>query len=70
MMKLTSIGALSALKEIDRCGMIWSGRSYEAPLTWAALKRRGWIEKDKITGKNRITDAGRSALAAMEEKTQ
>lgn len=62
-MKLTTIGALAALEEVDRNGMLWTFRSYEAPQIWANLKRRGWVERDPWTGKMRPSDAGRQALA-------
>lgn len=61
-MRLTYAGALSALEEVERSGMLWSCRSYEAPQIWDSLKRRGWVERDPWTGKMRPSRAGRAAL--------
>src|SRR5690606_34783262 len=61
--KLTEIGALAALEEVARNGMLWTCRSYEAPQIWANLRRRGWVEKDPWTGRMRPSPAGRAALS-------
>ncbi len=62
MAKLTEAGTLSALEEIKRNGMLWTCRSYEAPLIWASLKRRGLVEMDQLSGHYRLSSAGRAAL--------